>query len=183
MLHPSLGEHPAPVTAVAPAMHVKPVQEQDQVQVLDHRDPTVAAAICSVLLPAYAQEAVLLGARHFAPLNKTAADVQASPDFHLGVVRTGQLLGVLSIGPDDEAQALCIGLLVVLPRAQRQGLGRRLVQEALQRGPGMVFAVSTGAKNTPALALYGQFGFVVYRDGTVGPEQLPLVKLRRPATP
>ncbi len=152
-------------------------------QVLDHRDPAVAAAICSVLLPAYAQEALLLGVQHFAPLKKTAADVQASPDFHLGVVHEDQLLGVLSIGPDEEAQALCINMLVVHPQAQRQGIGRRLVQEALQRGPGMAFEVSTGAKNAPALALYEQFGFVIYRHGTVGPEQLPLVKLRRPATP
>ncbi len=150
---------------------------------LNHRDPTVAAAIRSVLLPAYAQEALLLGAQHFAPLNKTVADVQASPDFHLGVMHGTQLLGVLSIGPDEQAQALCINMLVVHPQAQRQGLGRRLLQEALQRGPGMAFEVSTGASNAPALALYQQFGFVVYRHGTVGPEALPLVKLRRPARP
>lgn len=150
--------------------------------VLDHRDPVLAAAICGVLLPAYAQEAVLLGAKHFAPLQKTAADVQASNDFHLGVLYQDRLLGVLSIGPDDDAQQLCINLLVVHPDAQRQGVGRSLVQAALQRGAGMVFAVSTGAQNLPALALYQAFGFVIYRHGTVGPEQLPLVKLRRPAT-
>ena len=149
--------------------------------VLNHRDPDLAAAICQVLQLAYAQEAIWLGAQQTAPLQKTAANVQASNDFHLGVQQQDQLLGVLSIGPDDEEQQLCIKLLVVHPSAQRQGVGRCLVQAALQRGAGMPFAVATGANNAAAMALYQEFGFVVYRHGTVGPKELPLVKLRRPA--
>lgn len=150
------------------------------VQVLDHRRSEVAAAIHQVLVVAYAQEAQLLGAQHFPALQRTPLQIQASADFHLGVWRDSELLGVLSIGPDDEPDQLCIGLLVVHPRAQRQGIGRQLLRAALQRGPGMVFAVATGARNAPALALYQEQGFAVYRHGAVGAENLPLVKLRRP---
>jgi len=45
----------------------------------------------------------------------------------------------------------------------------------------MVFSVSTGAINSPALALYREFGFVVYRRGAIGLEALELVKLRNSA--
>jgi len=45
----------------------------------------------------------------------------------------------------------------------------------------MIFSVSTGVKNAPALALYKEFGFVAYRYGTIGPEALELVKLRTSA--
>lgn len=146
---------------------------------LDHRDRAVAERIHAVLKLAYAQEAALLGVGQFEPLNTSIEDVQHSRDFHLGAVAGEELLGALSVGPDDEPDQLCIALLVVHPRAQRQGVGRALVTEALQRGAGMVFAVSTAAGNAPALALYRALGFVDHRRGTVGVEQLALIKLRR----
>ncbi len=130
---------------------------------------------------AYAQEAGLLQIEDFPPLAKTVDDIRASEDFHLGAWAGEQLAGVISIGPDDEPAQLCITALVVLPDRQRAGLGRALLQEALARGQGMAFAVSTAAGNTPALALYQALGFVPYRYGVVGPKALPLVKLRRAA--
>jgi ribosomal protein S18 acetylase RimI-like enzyme len=98
---------------------------------------------------------------------------------HLGALRGEELLGAVSIGPDDEAGQLCITSLVVHPAHQRRGVGRALLAEVLRLGPTQVFAVSTGAANTPALALYREFGFVAYRHGTMGKESLPVVKLRR----
>ena len=130
---------------------------------------------------AYAQEARLLQIEDFPPLDRTVDNICASDDFHLGAWVGEQLAGVLSIGPDDEPGQLCITGLVVRPDRQRAGVGRALLEDALARGQGMAFAVSTAAGNTPALALYQSLGFVPYRYGVVGPKALPLVKLRRAA--
>ena len=157
------------------------------IQPLDHRQRAVAEQIHAVMRPAYAQEAQLLQAQHFPPLGTTVEDVQRSVEFHLGAWSGDTLQGVVSVGPDDEPDQLCIGMLVVHPSAQRQGIARALMQDALRRGAGMVYAVATGAANAPALALYRELGFVAYRQGSMGTAhmgmtQLPLVKLRRDAT-
>ena len=163
----------------------KPAALQIAVQTLDHRERLVAAEIHAVMSLAYVQEAALLGVQHFAPLQRTVQDIQAGAEFYLGVVQDRQLLGLLSVGADDERDQLLICTLVVHPRAQRQGIGRALVRDALRRGEGMVFAVSTGADNGPALALYRAQGFVAYRRGVMGPDAVAVVKLRRapPDTP
>ena len=149
------------------------------IQPLNHRRRTVAKQIHAVMRLAYAQEAKLLQVQHFAPLDTTVDDLQRSAEFHLGAWSGNTLLGAVSVGPDEEPDQLCIGMLVVHPSAQRQGIARSLMHDALQRGAGMVFTVATGAANAPALALYRELGFVVYRHGSIGAEQLALVKLRR----
>ena len=53
------------------------------------------------------------------------------------------------------------------PDHQRQGIARRLMRDALQRGAGLMFSVVTGAANRPALALYQGLGFVPYRQGVL----------------
>ena len=153
------------------------------IEPLDHRQRAVAEQIHAVLRLAYAQEAALLQVPHFTPLDTTVDDVQRSVEFHLGAWSGEDLLGVVSVGPDDEPDQLCIGMLVVHPSAQRQGIARALMQDALRRGAGMVYAVATGAANKPALALYRELGFVTYRRGSMGLEQLALVKLRRAVDP
>lgn len=156
---------------------------------LDHRQAAVAGQVHAVMQLAYAQEAALLrvhqGSQHelplFPPLQTTVADLQRSVEFHIGAFAGDTLRGVVTVGPDDEPDQLCIGMLVVHPSAQRQGIARALMQDALQRGQGMVFTVATAAANLPALALYRALGFVDYRRGSMGAEQLALVKLRRDA--
>jgi ribosomal protein S18 acetylase RimI-like enzyme len=153
---------------------VRPVRQQDA---------TTAAQIHAVMMLAYAQEAALLQVQHFVPLDKTVADVQASADYFLAAFEGAQLVGALSLGPDDEPDQLCINSLVVHPHAQRQGVGRMMVLECLSRTGSAVVAVSTAALNAPALALYRQLGFIDYRRGEIGPEKLSLLKLRRIADP
>ncbi len=165
----------------------KATAAQVAIQPLDHRNPAVAQQIHDVMKLAYAQEARLLGVKDLPPLQRTVQDIQAGDVFYLGAVAVavavavedGQLLGALSIGADDEADQLLIGALVVHPAAQRRGIGRALVLDALRRSPGMTMAVSTGFDNGPALALYRAMGFVAYRRGVMGPEALAVVKLRR----
>jgi ribosomal protein S18 acetylase RimI-like enzyme len=150
-----------------------------QIAALAHTTAAVAAEIHAVMALAYAQEAQLLQVRDFPPLAQSVADVQARQEFVIGARIDDELLGVVCVGPDDELQQLCITALVVHPKAQRQGIARQLLLAVFARGPGTVFAVATAADNAPALALYAQLGFVVYRQGAIGPEQLALVKLRR----
>ena len=154
-----------------PVAHVTP---------LDHRDPLVAQQIHAVLTLAHAQEAELLEIKHFRPLERTASDIQSGSDYHLGAFVCQQLVGSLSLGPDEETAQITITSLVVHPSSQREGVGRSLVVEAIRRTDGVVLSVSTAANNAPALCLYRSLGFVEYRWGTVGNENIALVKLRRP---
>ena len=113
---------------------------------------------------AYAQEAKLLQVEHFAPLDRTPEDIRTSSEYYLGALHGNVIVGSLSLGSDDEPDRINIASLVVHPEYQRQGIGRSLLTEALRRGEGMTFSVSTGAKNTPALALYGEFRGVSPRN-------------------
>jgi ribosomal protein S18 acetylase RimI-like enzyme len=157
-------------------MHIEP---------LAHRELAVAQKIHAVLLLAHAQEAQLLQVTDFVPMARTPEDLQASEDYFLGAFLGETLLGCLGLGPDDEPGQISIASLVVHPAHQRQGIARALMAEALRRAAGMVLSVATGAKNTPALALYRSLGFAEYRRGTLGAEAIEIVKLRRvvPATP
>ena len=152
-----------------------------RIEPLDHHPLVAATKIHAVMLLAHAQEARLLQAEPFAPMAREPADIQASNEYFIGAFRGDELLGCVSLGPDDEPGQISIALLIVHPAHQRQGIARALMAEALRRSAGLVLSVATGAQNTPALALYGQLGFVVYRHGTLGAEALQIVKLRRAA--
>ena len=155
------------------------------IEPLAHRELPVAQKIHAVLLLAHAQEARVLQVTDFVPMARTPEDIQASDGYFLGALRGETLLGCLGLGPDDEPGQISIASLVVHPAHQRRGIARALMAEALRRGAGLVLSVATGAKNTPALALYRGLGFVEYRRGTLGPQALEIVKLRcaAPATP
>lgn len=143
---------------------------------LPHRTPEMAARIHALQIAAYRVEARLLEVDHFPPLERTATDVERSPDIYLGALRGEELLGVTSLertGPEK----LLIASLTVGPDHHRQGIGRALVNAILQRDDWQILSVSTGAKNHPALALYQQLGFSERRRHRVGPEEIEVVEL------
>lgn len=156
------------------------VRDPLQIAPLAHTRAEVAADIVSLMQTAHAQEAQWLQMPALAPPQQTVPHIQASNHFHLGAVRSGCIVGVLVIAPDDEPGQLNITTLVVHPSVQRQGVARSLVQDVLRRGPGVVFSVSAATANTAANSLYLGLGFVPYRQGLLA-DVLPITKLRHTA--
>jgi GNAT superfamily N-acetyltransferase len=146
---------------------------------LDHRAPSRAGQIHALMALAHRQEAEILQLRHAGALATSRTDIEASASCHLGAFRQDELVGVTVFGPDDEAGQFLVSALVVHPLHQRQGVARALMGEVLLLAGGYTVAVAAGEKNLPALALYRELGFVAYRFGSIGPEAMPLVKLRR----
>ena len=154
-----------------------------QLEPLQHQDTGVAQQIHAVLTQAYAQEAQLLGLPDFPPLQRTVADLQADADAYLGARVANELVGALAFGPDPEGGQLLVSVLVVAPSHQRQGVARALMRHLLSLAGPWPVAVATAQANLPAVALYQSLGFVTYRQGIVGPDALPIVKLRHSGGP
>lgn len=148
---------------------------------IDHRDPATAAQIHALLRLAQAQEAGQLGRIDLSGAPPPAEDIRSGLAYYLGAFDGDTFVGATSLAPDDEPGQISIALLCVAPTHQRQGIGRSLVAEALRRGETMAFCVSAAADNAAALALYRGLGFVAYREGTLGPDRLAMLKLRRAA--
>jgi ribosomal protein S18 acetylase RimI-like enzyme len=151
------------------------------VEPIDPRDAAVAARMHTILLLAHAQEAALIEGRHVEPLLRTVADVQAGRGQVLGAFKLDVLAGCVIVEPDDEPDApgqWRVSTLVVHPAHQRRGVARALMQQVLRLAGGSAVTVATGTSNVPALALYHGLGFVTYRQGSLGPLALPMVKLR-----
>ncbi len=141
------------------------------VERLQQQDPSVAKEIHAVQMAAYAQEAELIGAKDFPPLNTTLDDILQSDEHFFGITDEGALLAVISLCEMN------ICSLVVLPSHQRKGLASCLLRFAIEQGAELT--VMTAVKNTPALALYALFGFADYQRCFKGQEALELVFLRR----
>lgn len=151
-----------------------------RVEAVDHRLEQVARQLHSVQMRAYAQEAALLGAVWFPPLDRTVDDVRNSAETFVAAVDAGVIVGAISTEPDPQAGAVQVSSLVVDPDFQRRGIGRGLLQAVLEAHGQGDLTVQTGARNAPALALYESAGFRIARRWLVGREPLELVKLLRP---
>ncbi len=153
-----------------------------RIELVAHETLSIAQQLHAVQMRAYAREAQLLGAFYFPPLERTVDDVRGSTEEFLAAFVENEMVGVISTWPDEEGMGVNIATLVVVPQFQRQGIGRRLMSTVLAAHGGGELTVQTGAKNLPALTLYGQSGFVEVRRWRVGREPLELVKLHRPAS-
>ncbi|MGA3250102.1 MAG: GNAT family N-acetyltransferase [Paraburkholderia sp.] len=149
------------------------------VATIDNTNEMIAEEIQTVQYAAYLQEAKLLGATWFPPLERTAADIRRSADDFFGAYIDDVLVGVASIESSNAQLPPSISSLTVLPQHQRRGAARQLLSTVLAATGTQAVTVSTGARNEPALALYAAFGFVPFRYRTVGEEQLELVELKR----
>ena len=146
------------------------------IQRLQNRSPAVAKQILGVLALASTAEAIAIGA---AEPQHQLHHVSSSTHVYIGAFDSEVLVGVIAIGPDEDANQLQITMLVVLPAHQRQGVGAALVAHVVGAANGAVVAVVVAANNSSALALYKAADFLAYRHGTIGPQDVLVVKLRR----
>lgn len=152
------------------------------VESINHRERAVAERIHAVQIAAYSQEAKLLGAESFPPLQRTIADIEGTNERFFGAFLDGTLVGVIALEGDPSSAAMVISSLVVLPAFQRLGVGHSLLSTVVNKFPSQGLTVSTGLQNTPAMALYAQFGFLELRRHLVGPEKMPVVEFCRPGS-
>src|SRR6185295_2325550 len=132
-----------------------------------------------VQMLAYAQEAKLLGAIDFPPLRRTVEEIRTREEEFFVALVGGEMVGAISVQPDQDGMGRNIASLVVAPASQRRGIARQLMTEVLRRYGDAALTVQTGVRNEPALNLYAQLGFVEIRRWFVGREPLELVKLCR----
>lgn len=152
-----------------------------RIEPFDHRTPALARQLHAVQMSAYAQEAKLLGAVYFPPLERTVADLRASDEAFLAAFVDDELAGAISTLADDDGRGITIASLVVAPSFQRRGIASALMSTIIETHGHHGLTVQTGVKNVPALSLYGQAGFVERRRWLVGREPLELIELCRPA--
>jgi ribosomal protein S18 acetylase RimI-like enzyme len=148
------------------------------IQRLDHRQPAVARQILALLGSAHEQESRRIGARPES--QQSVEQIIDSAAMHIGALEDEQLIGVVVVGPDEEPSQLELKWLAVREDCQRRGIARALVQQVLFGGIAS-FAVTVAANNVGALALYTSLGFLPYRQGSLGAQAIPVVKLRRSA--
>lgn len=141
---------------------------------------TLRAQLHGVWIAAYTQEAALLGAIDFPPLRRASSGLLVAGEAAYLANLEGQLAGAVVFHQLPETPSVQIRALVVAPSMQRRGVARALVDAVARQHPSLTLEVSTGVANTPALALYRQFGFCETGRHVVGPESLEIVTLQRP---
>lgn len=146
---------------------------------IDHSDRDAAAQIHAVRRAAYLQEAALLGAVIFPPLNQTAADIQHIAEQFYAAWIDDVLVGAASVDLSASPGRSSLSSITVLPQFQRRGIASALLSTILQLDRSAEISVTTGSRNGPALSLYNAFGFRAFSYRTVGPENLELVELKR----
>src|SRR3954468_13287866 len=87
----------------------------------------VARRVHAVQMRAYAQEAVLLGANFFPPLERSVEDVRTCGEIFLAAFADDAIVGAISVEPDSESMGTNVASLVVAPEFQRRGIGRQLL--------------------------------------------------------
>jgi GNAT superfamily N-acetyltransferase len=132
-----------------------------------------AGEILTLQRAAYVGEAMLYD-QFLPPLFETLDEIRAvladPGTVVLGIRDHGRLIGTARVKADGE-----IARVAVAPDRQHEGLGSRLLQEAIARGGRWLF---TGDRSEANLRLYGRHGFVeTHREPVPGHT---LIYLKRP---
>jgi GNAT superfamily N-acetyltransferase len=135
--------------------------------------PDDAGEILTLQRAAYVGEAMLYD-QFLPPLYETLEEIRAVLDSEdttvLGIRDDGRLIGTARVKRDGE-----IGRVAVAPDRQHEGLGSRLLREAIDRGGTWLF---TGDRSEGNLRLYRKHGFVeTHREPAPG-HMLVYLKLR-----
>lgn len=118
---------------------------------------------------AYPLEGKLIGFTELPPLMDTFETISASGEAFYGVFNEeDELIGAIAIEPEDNQ--VTISRMMVHPAHFRKGIAANLIRYVLDAYSNTsLFVVSTGTKNTPAVALYEKFGFTPVEAFEVAP--------------
>lgn len=131
------------------------------IKALNHLQQDTAQQIFNIFQSSYAIEANLIGVEDFPPLKRTADDIMASSCQFYGFYIENNLAGVIEI--TAKTQVLDIDSLTVSPDFFRRGIASKLITFVLSAFPFQRAHVETAAANIPAIELYQQYGFKVYK--------------------
>ncbi|URM34682.1 GNAT family N-acetyltransferase [Cytobacillus firmus] len=121
------------------------------------KDRTAAEQVLSVQLPAYKIEAEIIGCPDLPPLKDTAATLQITGETFFGYFIVEKLCGAISF--KEKNDILDIHRLIVHPEHFRKGIAQKLLNFIERRQMIKKMVVTTGSKNTPAVAFYLKNGF------------------------
>lgn len=152
-----------------------------RIEPLDLGRANLAERLRRLWVAAYTVEARWLGVENFPPLSRTARDFRDAGSRFLGAFRGRRLVAAVELEARADGGRLIAGL-VVDPREFRRGHASALLAHVLALPRAGPVAVSTGADNAAALALYRRFDFVevARRRTSIGVE---VVDLRLPGEP
>lgn len=121
------------------------------------KDRKAAEQVLSVQLPAYKIEAEIIGCPDLPPLKDTADGLRITGETFFGYFIGEKLCGVISF--KEENNVLDIHRLIVHPEHFRKGIAQKLLN-FIELWPMIEkMIVTTGSKNTPAVAFYLKNGF------------------------
>ena len=117
-----------------------------------------AMSVLETQLPAYKIEGNLIGFNGIPAMKETVESILSSEDTYVGYYENNQLVGFIAYNINEDT--IEITKLVVHPTHFRKGIASQLLVQLLSLySDALLFKVSTGTKNTPAVELYKKFGF------------------------
>ncbi|WZY01428.1 GNAT family N-acetyltransferase [Bacillus sp. FSL W7-1360] len=133
------------------------------VEILQITSPAVATDIHKLQMEAYTREARLIEYPDIPPLRETIQEIKGFPGIVYGIYgeQHQKLLGVIFIErfEDGNEHAATIVKLIVDGKYSRKGIGRALVKYVQTKYNTLY--VSTARRNTPAIRLYENGGFII----------------------
>ncbi|MGW1074393.1 GNAT family N-acetyltransferase [Streptomyces sp. NPDC002537] len=131
---------------------------------LEMADERIAGAAHRIGRGAYAVEAELIGFDGIPALRETLEEMRGRPLIWLGAVTDTEELAAF-VAYRGDTDPVEIDRVCVAPEWFRRGLASRLLRHLVNDlFPATDFTVTTGAANTPAVALYERLGFTRGED-------------------
>jgi len=140
-------------------------------------NPEVSKVVLNIQIPSYKIEAEIIEFYDLPPLKDTVQSLQQCGETFFGYYLNKELCGVVSIKADDKI--IDIHRLMVHPNHFRKGIAKGLLNFIETEMKNFeTITVSTGTKNTPAVAFYLKNGFVKVKESKIA-EQLSLTFFKK----
>jgi len=140
----------------------------NRIKILKAAEPD-ADTILRLQYEAYRSEAILYNDFSIPPLKQTLT--QLIDEFRGGVVLKAVLDNEIvgSVRAYEKEGTIYIGKLIVLPRCQNQGVGKRLLRAIEDKFPGRRYELFTGDKSGKNMRLYEKCGYARFKTAEAAP--------------